>query len=259
MDNIAIVGAGLVASSWAIVFARAGREVAIYDAHPEPLSATLAALKASLEDLHAAGLIQEAPAAMLGRIKVADSLKSALAGADYVQENIGETVEAKREIFERMDVIAPPATILASSTSTVPASVFSEGLAGRARCLVAHPVNPPHLVPLVELSPAPWTSPDVVARARALLEKAGQVPILVKKEVQGFILNRLQAALLGEAMRLYEDGYASADDIDKCVRDGLGLRWSFMGQFETIDLNAPAGVADYPPPSDHPMSQRMRT
>ena len=106
-------------------------------------------------------------------------------------------------------------------------------------------MNPPHLVPLVELAPAPWTSPDVVARARDLLEKAGQVPVTVTKEVQGFILNRLQAALLGEAMRLYEDGHASADDIDKCVRDGLGLRWSFMGPFETIDLNAPGGVADY--------------
>src|SRR5712691_4830075 len=138
MESIAIIGAGRIGRSWAIVSARAGREVAIYDAHPESLSANLAALEASLEDLHAAGLIEEAPAAVLGRIKVVDSLKSAIAAADYVQENIGETVAAKREIFQSMDAIAPPATILASSTSVVPASVFSEGLAGRARCLVAH-------------------------------------------------------------------------------------------------------------------------
>jgi 3-hydroxyacyl-CoA dehydrogenase len=116
---------------------------------------------------------------------------------------------------------------------------------GRARCVVAHPVNPPHLVPLVEISPAPWTSPEVVSRTRALQEKVGQVPILVKKEVQGFILNRLQAALTFEAWRLVDEGYVSVDDADKCLKDGLGLRWSGMGPFETADLNAPGGIADY--------------
>jgi len=162
-----------------------------------------------------------------------------------VQENIGENLAAKQTLFAEIDRLAPADAILASSTSTIPASQWSAGLAGRARCLVAHPVNPPHLVPLVELSPAPWTSPDVVARARALHESVGQVPIVVTKEIQGFILNRLQGALLAEAFRLYADGYASTDDIDKTVRDGLGLRWSFMGPFETIDLNAPGGVAVY--------------
>lgn len=245
MERIAIVGAGLIGRSWAIVFARAGREVALHDADTRSLASNLAALDTSLADLHATGLVAEPPAAVRARIRVAGSLDEVLAGADYVQENVSETVEAKREIFARMDALAPPAAILASSTSTVPASIFSDGLAGRARCLVAHPVNPPHLVPLVELSPAPWTAPGVVESARRLQAAVGQVPIVVKKEIQGFILNRLQAALLGEAWRLYEDGFASAEDIDATVRDGLGLRWSFMGPFETIDLNAPGGVADY--------------
>ena len=144
-----------------------------------------------------------------------------------------------------MDAAAKPDCILASSTSTIPASVFSEGLAGRHRCIVAHPVNPPHVVPVVELSPASWTAPDVVARSRALHEKVGQVPILVKKEIEGFILNRLQAALLMEAWRLVKEDYCSVEDLDKTIKDGLGLRWSFMGPFETIDLNAPGGVTDY--------------
>ena len=161
------------------------------------------------------------------------------------RENIGESAAAKREIFARMDALAARSTILASSTSTVRTSDFSEGLAGRARCIVVHPVNPPHLVPLVEISPAHWTAPEVVERTRHLQASVGQVPIVVRKELQGFILNRLQAALLAEAWRLYEDGFASAEDIDATVRDGLGLRWSFMGPFETIDLNAPDGVADY--------------
>ena len=244
-DKIAVVGAGLIGRAWAIVFARAGHAVALHDADRAALADSLPVIDAALRDLRNAGLLEEPPSAVRARIRVAGTLDDALDGAAYVQENIRETLEAKRDIFRRMDTVALPETILASSTSTIPASEITRELAGRRRCLVAHPVNPPHLVPLVELAPAPWTSPDVVARARDLLEKAGQVPVTVTKEVQGFILNRLQAALLGEAMRLYEDGHASADDIDKCVRDGLGLRWSFMGPFETIDLNAPGGVADY--------------
>jgi len=245
MDKIAIIGAGLIGRAWAMVFARAGHPVALYDADPGALAANLAAIDASLADLASAGLIDEPPAAVRERISAAATLEEALRNAVYGQENIRETLEAKRDIFAVMDRLAGPDCVLASSTSTIPASAFTAALAGRARCLVVHPVNPPHLVPLVELSPAPWTSPETVERARALQTAVGQVPILVRKEIQGFILNRLQAALLNEALALYADGYASAEDIDKTVRDGLGLRWSFMGPFETIDLNAPGGVADY--------------
>jgi 3-hydroxyacyl-CoA dehydrogenase len=245
MDKIAVIGAGLIGRAWAIVFARAQHPVALHDADPGALAHNLAGIDASLADMKAAGLLEETPEAIRSRIRAASGLEDALEGAAYVQENIRETLAAKREILARIDAIAAPAAILASSTSTIPASQIGEGLAGRARFLVAHPVNPPHLVPLVELCPAPWTSEATVERARKLLEAAGQVPIVVKKEIQGFILNRLQCALLNEAMRLFEDGYASAEDVDKCVRNGLGLRWSFMGPFETIDLNAPGGVIDY--------------
>jgi L-gulonate 3-dehydrogenase len=245
MDKIAVIGAGLIGRAWAIVFARAGHSVALYDADPVAMHRNLSSIDASLADMKAAGLLDEEPMFIRTRIRVAGSVEEALDGAVYVQENIRETLAAKREIFARMDAAAAPGTILASSTSTIPASQIGEGLAGRARFLVAHPVNPPHLVPLVELCPAPWTSEATVEGARKLLEAAGQVPIMVKKEIQGFILNRLQCALLNEAMRLFEDGYASAEDVDKCVRNGLGLRWSFMGPFETIDLNAPGGVIDY--------------
>jgi 3-hydroxyacyl-CoA dehydrogenase len=245
MEKIAVVGAGLIGRAWSLVFARAGHAVALYDADQKALQDNLPIIDASLGDLKCAGLIDELPSTVRARIRAAGTLDDALDGAAYVQENIRETLDDKREIFRRMDTVSPPETILASSTSTIPASEITRDLPGRKRCIVAHPVNPPHLVPLVEVAPAPWTAPDIVERTRALLEHAGQVPILVKKEVQGFILNRLQAALVGEAMRLYEDDYASADDIDKCVRAGLGLRWSFMGPFETIDLNAPGGVADF--------------
>ena len=243
--KIAVIGAGLIGRAWAIVFARAGYAVALYDADAEALRKSLVLIDGALADLKAAGLLDEEPAVTRGRIAPVATLAEAAAGAGYVQENIAETLAAKQNLFAELDRLVAPEAILASSTSTIPASRWSEELAGRARCIVAHPVNPPHLVPLVELSPAPWTSPDVVARTQALLEAAGQVPIVVRAEIQGFILNRLQGALLAEAFRLYADGYASIEDIDKSVRDGLGLRWSFMGPFETIDLNAPGGVVDY--------------
>jgi 3-hydroxyacyl-CoA dehydrogenase len=188
--------------------------------------------------------VQE-PAAAVARVTIAATLEEAVAGAEYVQESGPEVLEVKRATFEQLDRAAPSGAVLASSTSAIVASLFTENLAGRARCLVAHPVNPPHLVPVVELCGAPWTSPETKARARYLLESVGQVPIDVKREIDGFILNRLQVALLTEAFRLVQDGYVSPEDLDHTIADGLGLRWAFMGPFETIELNAPGGVADY--------------
>ena len=245
MEKIAIIGAGLIGRAWAMVFARAGHRVVLWDADAGAVPKALALIGQALEDARSFGLIDEDSKIISSRISAAPTLAEAVKDVDYVQENTAERVDVKRQVYAQMDAAAKPDCILASSTSTIPASVFSEGLEGKHRCIVAHPVNPPHVVPIVELSPAPWTSAEVLARARALHEKAGQVPITVKKEVQGFILNRLQAALLMEAWRLVGEGYVSVEDLDKTIRDGLGLRWSFMGPFETIDLNAPGGVRDY--------------
>jgi len=151
----------------------------------------------------------------------------------------------KKKVFKQLDELAPPEVTLGSSTSSMPSSKFTEELKGRNRCLVVHPVNPPHLVPLVELVPAPWTDKEVVVRTKALLESTGQVPIVLNKEVNGFVQPRLQYALIGEAMRLVEDGVLSPDDVDKAVAHGLAARWSFMGVFQTCDLNAPGGTVDY--------------
>ncbi len=162
-----------------------------------------------------------------------------------MQENLPEQVAIKREIFGTLDALAPAAAVLASSTSAIPASQFTEALAGRSRCLVAHPVNPPHLIPVVELCGTAWTAAATIERAQAVMEEVGQVPIVVRRELDGFILNRLQGALLSEALRLVGEGYVSPEDLDKTVAHGLGLRWSFMGPLATIELNAPGGVADY--------------
>lgn len=244
-ERIGIVGAGLIGRAWAIVFARAGCRVAIHDSDPGALAACQALLRDNVGDLARHGLIGDAPDTLLARITPVATLAQALEGAALVQENVRETLEVKRAIFAEMDRLAAPETILASSTSWIPASEFSAELPGRGRIMVAHPVNPPYLVPLVELAPAPWTSPAALERARDLFARAGQSPVLLKKEITGFLLNRIQGAVLNEALNLYAEGYASVDDLDKVLKDGLGMRWSFMGPFETIDLNAPGGVADY--------------
>ncbi|MDO9711532.1 3-hydroxyacyl-CoA dehydrogenase [Paracraurococcus lichenis] len=245
MDRIAVVGAGLIGRAWSMVFARAGLAVSLWDKVDGVADRAMGLIGGSLADLRAAGLVQEAPETILARITPAATLADCVAGVVHVQENGPERVEPKRELFAELDRLCPAEVVLASSTSGIPASEFTGNLAGRGRCLVAHPVNPPYLVPLVELVGAPWTDPAVVARTRALMERVGQVPVTAFKETRGFVLNRLQAALVAEAFRMVRDGVMSAEDVDACVKDGLGLRWSFMGPFETIDLNAPGGVEDY--------------
>ena len=227
--HVAIVGAGFIGRAWAIVFARAGFSVAVYDAVDTALAQCQRLLLENISDLAEHGLISEAPATVLERIRTETTLPAALKGACLVQECAYETLEIKRAVFAELDRHAAADTILASSTSWLKASEFSEGLAGRARVLVAHPVNPPYLIPLVELAPAPWTDAAVV----------------LHKEITGFLLNRIQAAVLNEALNLYADGFASMEDMDLVLKNGLGMRWSFMGPFETIDLNAPQGLMDY--------------
>jgi 3-hydroxyacyl-CoA dehydrogenase len=244
-QTVAIVGAGLIGRAWAIVFARGGFRVRLYDQVPAALTTCLATIAERLEDLAGYGLIDEAPATILARIATTESLADAVRDVVLVQENVAEKLEVKKQVFAEIDRLAPADAVLASSTSWLPASSFTEHVAGRARCLVGHPVNPPYLVPLVEIAPAPWTSPEAVARARELYAQAGQTPVLLKKEITGFLLNRVQSAVLSEVFALYRDGFADAEDLDRVLKDGLALRWSFMGPFETIDLNAPGGLVDY--------------
>lgn len=245
MERIAIIGSGLIGRAWAMVFARAGHPVSLYDNAPGAADKARGLIEEGLRELKQFGLIDEEPAAIARRVAASATLEGAVGNADYVQENTSEDLEIKRAVFRKMDAAAPAHCVLASSTSTIQTSRFSEGLQGRARCIVAHPVNPPHVVPIVEISPAPWTAAEVVEKTRDLHTRVGQVPITVLKEVEGFILNRLQAALLQESWRLVKEGYVSVDDLDKTIKDGLGLRWAFMGPFETIDLNAPGGIPDY--------------
>lgn len=236
--TIAVIGCGLIGRAWTIVFARAGCDVRLWDPMAEVRDALPRLLEATIQ------VSGDDPAA-LQRVQIFGTLQDALSGAEWVQENGPEQLEVKRDLYAQMDAIAAPDTILASSSSALVASSFAAGLAGRSRILVAHPVNPPHVIPVVELCPSPDTAPEVMDRAEALMRDVAQVPVRMTREVDGFVLNRLQAVVLAEALSLIEQGIVTPQGLDDTMAHGLGRRWTLMGPMATINLNAPGGVADY--------------
>lgn len=230
--NIACIGTGTVGRSWARAFAQSGHRVRLYDADDRVARETVHLLQAELP--------QRATA-----FTHADSLESALRGVHYVQESGPESLPVKRRLFEALSAAAGPETLFGSSTSTLPGSSFLCGLFISPRSLVVHPTNPPHLVPLVELCGTGETSRKTLEAARAIMLGCGQTPVEIRKEIFGFALNRLQAALVAEALRLVADDVISPIDLDKVITDGLGLRWAASGPFETGHFNASGGYAEY--------------
>jgi L-gulonate 3-dehydrogenase len=243
--TVAVIGAGSIGVSWAIVFARAGRAVRLHDPSAERLDASGTEVRTRLVELAGAGLLEEDPGVVAGRVSRHADAADAVAGADHLQECAPEELELKRALFTELERAAAPDAVLASSTSALlPSEIFAH-LKARERCLIAHPVNPPHLLPVVELVGASFTEPATVDRTQRLLDDVGMSPIRVRREIEGFVLNRLQGALLREAYCLVRDGVASVDEVDQVVRDGLGRRWALMGPFETVDVNTRGGIAQH--------------
>jgi 3-hydroxyacyl-CoA dehydrogenase len=240
---VAQIGAGSIGVAWAIVFARAGMSVRLHDPDEGRRDRALAEIAARLADLAEAGLAEDAPEAIAARVVMCATLPEAVAGATHVQENAPEDLALKRALFADMQRHAPPDAVLASSSSAITASTIAGDLAGRERCLVVHPGNPPYLIRVVEVVPAPFTDAAVVRRTRTLLQRVGMLPVTVANEPVGFVFNRLQGALLREAYCLVRDGVIGVEELDTVVREGLGLRWSVVGPFETADLNWRGGVA----------------
>ena len=218
----------------------------VWNKTPERVDEARKLIEAVLPDLATHDLLDgREPADMMRAMTACPTLAEALEGADYVQENTAETVDVKREVFAELDRLAPPGAILASSTSGIVPSSFTDHLAGRERCVVVHPLNPPYLIPAVDIVPAPWTAPETVERAAAFMRACGQTPIIMKHEDPGFVTIRLQGMMYHECWRMVKSGLASPEDVDTAIREGLGLRWSFIGPFETADLNAPGGIRDF--------------
>lgn len=243
--QVAVVGGGSIGVAFAVVFARAGFSVCLTDPDPQRREAVPSEARDRLDRWSRAGLVTEPVEQVAARIRVEGELAEAVASAELVQECVPERLEIKQELFSELARLTGPDCILASSSSAIPSSQSAHGSEAAHRSLVAHPGNPPLLIPVIELVPSPQTDPDVLHRAQELYSRAGLSPILVQKEVEGFVFNRLQGAVLREAYALVRDGVATVEDIDTVMRDGLGRRWAFMGPFETVDLNTRGGIASH--------------
>jgi len=235
--HITIVGAGLMGHGIAQEFALAGYEVRLHSRKQESLQTALKHIQTNLERLIGLGMVtREQAEAVPARLHPTFVLTQAVVDADVVIESVPEDITIKRQIFQALDTLCPAHTILASNTSTLPLSQFATGLHRSGKVLVAHYANPPYLIPLVELVRGPETSDDTVTTISALLIRIGKRPIVVQKEVPGFILNRLQGALLREALWLVQNGVASPQDIDIALKNSIGRRWAVAGVFEIFEL-----------------------
>ena len=244
MTHMAIIGGGIIGSSWALVFARAGLQVKVFARHDTVRASLHERIGVMAE--RAQAIRPDVPVAeILKRISLVDEIGAAVTGAGFVQESLEEKIEVKREVFAVLDRLTPEDAIIGSSTSSFGVSSFVDGVKGRHRCIVAHPAAVPHLIPVVEVVPAVFTALETVETTFELMKAMGQSPVLVRREQPGFVMNRLQGALLTEMFRVIEDGLMSPEDVDKLISDGFGLRWAFLGPLEGIDLNAPGGIADY--------------
>ena len=241
-SEIAVLGCGSIGVAWGIVFATSGALVAMYDPDADRISAAAHEFASKLDDLWRYGLLLESPSLIVGRIRWTDHLPDAVRTACHVQECAPENATLKRTIFSQALLHSPLDAVIASSSSAICASEIARDLLGCERCLVVHPGNPPYLIRVVEVVPAGFTAAATIERCWTTLVAAGMSPILVRKEVDGFVFNRLQGAVLREAYCLVRDGVADVDEIDRIMTEGLGLRWSVVGPFETADLNVRGGI-----------------
>lgn len=247
MKIITVIGSGLIGRSWSMVFISGGYTVKIYDNQPGLAAKAIAEIRKQLEELEGAHMLRGELSAVqqLALLSGYDDLAQALEGAFFVQECVFEKLEVKQSVFQDIERHVGGDVILSSSTSClVPSDVFSK-VQKKSRCLVSHPVNPPYYVKLVELVPHPETITTVMDTTHELMTKVGQVPVRLKKEIDGFALNRVQAAINAESWRLVQDGIVSVKDIDLVMSEGLGMRYAFIGPMETMHLNAPEGLEDY--------------
>lgn len=233
--RVALIGVGIMGSGMAAGWAAAGCTVTLYARDEARAERGRERVAAALRTLAAAGLLADAEGA-LARLWIATDLEAAVTEADLVQESVPENLDLKRALFADLDRWCPPTTILATNTSGLPITQIAAGLAGARRVIGVHYLNPAHLMPPVEVIPGEATAPEVVDRVRAALLALGKSPLVVRREVPGFLWNRLQFALVREAFWLVEQGVATMEEVDLAIRQGLGRRWATAGPFASMDL-----------------------
>lgn len=231
---VAVVGAGTIGLSWAALFAAHGHDVRVTDPRPD------------LDEVVRAGVLELAdvlPGDLLASITTGPDVEAAVAGADVVQENGPERLELKQELFARIEAAAPPHALLLSSTSGLMPTDMGASMREPGRVVVGHPFNPPHVVPLVEVVPGAQTPPEAVEAAVAFYRSLGKVPVVLHKEIGGFVANRLQSAVFREAVHLVLSGVVTPEELDQVVTESVGVRWATAGPFESYHLGGgPAGI-----------------
>ena len=246
IKQVACVGSGLVGQGWAAQFAVNGYEVVMQDLTEEKLDKAKERVSHHIKTLIDAGLADADIEESINRLTSTTSLVEALGKADFVVESVFESLDVKCPLYAEMDEIAPKNVVFSSSTSGFMMTDIARDMKQHPeRAIVAHPWNPVHLVPLVELSPGEKTSQETVNLAYKLMEDINKVPVVLKKEVPGFIANRISAALWREALDLVDQGVASVEDVDKAIKAGPGIRWAIMGPYMTYHLGGGRGGIEY--------------
>jgi 3-hydroxyacyl-CoA dehydrogenase len=244
--SVAIIGTGVVGASWAALFAAKGLAVHLYDENSEVCAAAARKTLDTVDRMGRAGLVSSRSVRRAGALVSARSnLKDAVRDVRLVQESVAENYDAKQSVFRNLDALTPRDVLLASSSSGLLMTEIQKGLRYPGRCLIAHPFNPPHLIPLVELVPGAQTEAAALEKLRLFLEAIGKSPVILRKEIPGHIANRLAAALWREAIDLVLQGVASVEDVDKALSAGPGLRWALMGQHMIYHLGGGAGGIDH--------------
>jgi ketoreductase RED1 len=241
--SVAVIGAGTIGLSWATLFAAHGMSVRVQDPRPDVARAVGEAVR------HFARTQPEKapdPQRLQDRIAVVDDVESAVAGVDVVQENAPERLPLKQEMLARIEAAAPEGALIASSTSALMPSDLARAMRTPQRLVVGHPFNPPEVLPLVEVVPGERTAPEAVERAVAFYRSVGRRPVVLHKEINGFVANRLQSTLFRECVWLVTQGVVSAAELDQIVTESIGIRWATAGPFESFHLGGgPGGMRHF--------------
>lgn len=229
----ACIGGGVIGAGWVARLLLAGVDVAVFDPGPEA-ERIVGAVLANAE--RAVARLVSAPLPVRGRLSFAPTLEAAVAGADFVQESVPERLALKRDVLRAIDAVTEPGALIGSSTSGLLPSDLQEGMGHPERLVVAHPFNPVYLLPLVEIVAGRQTAPEAVERAVALYRALGMKPVVIRREIEAFVGDRLLEALWREALWLVKDDVASVEEIDDIIRYSFGLRWAQMGLFQTYRI-----------------------
>jgi 3-hydroxybutyryl-CoA dehydrogenase len=235
-EHIAVIGGGMMGSGIAQIFAAAGHQVTLQDVYPEVLQRAPGIVRGNLTFLSENGLFEGGVEEAVGRVATTTDLQQAVAGADFVFECVFESLELKQQVFEDLDRACPPETILASNTSVMSITEIGSRARLKDRVVGTHFWNPPYLIPLVEVVRTEHVAPEVVDKTMQLLRSVGKHPIDCKKDVPGFVANRLQHALWREAISIVEHGIADAATVDESIRYGFGIRLPILGPLENADM-----------------------